>query len=56
MFLAVDELDLALVTMGEDSVARVIVIQHKTINLTNIFHLILMHIISFDVYFLVGKT
>ena len=49
-----DKLDLALVTMGEDSVARAI--QHKTIDLTNIFYLILMHIISFDVYFRVGKT
>ena len=49
-----DELDVALVTMGEVSVA--LAIQHRIINLVNIFHLILMHSKSFDVYFLVGKT
>ena len=57
VFVAVDELDeldVALVTMGEVSVA--LAIQHRIINLINFFHLILMPIISFDVFFLLGKT
>ena len=49
MFLAADELD-----MGE--VLAELAIHPRIINLINIFHLILMHIISFDVFFLLGKT
>ena len=54
MFLVADELDMALVTVWEVLVA--LAIHPRIINLINIFHLILMHIISFDVFFLVGKT
>ena len=53
-FFSADDLDLALVTMGEGLVK--LAIQHRIINLINTFLLILMHIISFDVFFLVGKT
>ena len=54
VFFAADELDLALVMTGEDLVA--LAIQHRIINLLDIFHFIQMHITSFDVFFLVGKT
>ena len=47
--MAADELD-----MGE--VLAELAIHPRIINLINIFHLILMHIISFDVFILVGKT